>query len=358
MARILFCAVDGGAFNALLPVAALCTSQGYEVVWVTEVNKVAATLVTDGYFIEDFPDTMRALLRALKPDVVVAGVSGNGEDIALHLPQIAQDMGIPVVKVIDFWNTGMPHEHNFAPTRLCVLDEASRHIEVNGRQMLPKHVIATGGPQFDELLCVQSLPSIEISQTFGQPFFLVVGPSTKERVEELFDQLIPALDMFSHPFGLGVLWHPKSKKETYVDSIVKKLESRSNMWYIPDERLRKTASNNVLLASANLVIGTTSTELVKACYLKVPALSILPQDGENHEVLKSRGMFMLPTSFVKATWHAEDSKDAARFMQYVLKWKDPQAQDELALLRHAQMKHYKLDGNNALRVADVVWSLI
>lgn len=358
MATFLFCAVDGGAYSALLPVAWCAEAHGHKIVWVTQVDSVAASKVTQGFAIEDSSETIEVLLYEIKPDVVVAGVSGNGKDIAFHLPQIAIDRGIKVVKVVDFWNTGMPHERGFASTRLCVLDESSRHTEKSNRNMPASHVVCTGGPQFDALQDVRPLSFAAITKNLGSPFFLLCAPSTKKRVEEIFDLVIPALGLMKGTIGLGVLWHPKSKNETYVAGIEKRLGLLSHVGYVRDDTLRQMASNDVLLASASLVIGSTSTELLKACYLRVPCLSILPTDGANHEVLQSRGMFTLPTSVVKATWHAETAEEVACYMRFLIDRENKKSQDALALQKHAQMKHYTLDGKNAKRVVDVLESLL
>ena len=270
------------------------------------------------------------------------------------------DLKIPVAKILDFWGTGMPREKGFSPDRLCVLDEPSRAYEARMRNMLPEHIIATGAPQFDTLLNVRTLPR-GVMAKYGvekeKPFMLFVAPSSETRVREVLNLLFQVLSDVTHPIVLGTLWHPRMEKTDKWSAWLRdQLYCLSHVTHIDDEVLRKIGSTDELLATANVVVGSTSTELVKACYLRRPVVSILPQGGINHsEVLLARDIHELPTSACGASLHTENFSQLFDcyfdFREGGVRW----VRRSQAMLE-AQKANYRLDGKNTKRAVSVVES--
>ena len=109
-----------GALAALRPVEKVLASKNYQTIWFSQAGEKAAEKLGDAYTEysqeqTDFPAM----------DVLVAGVRGLAPGVELFMAQKAKSLGIPVIKVLDFWGSGMPHEKGFAPDRLCVLDQGS-----------------------------------------------------------------------------------------------------------------------------------------------------------------------------------------------------------------------------------------
>lgn len=361
MAKVLLCAVDGGAYGALSPVATLLTQTGHQSIWVAEENSIASQrLSANAYRVEDSNTAVDAILSRLDPDVVIAGVSSDGEDLAFRLSVEAMRRSIPVVKVSDFYGTGMPHERNFRVTRSCVLDEASRLREAQMRQMPLQHVVATGGPQFDALMKVEELPyGVLHPHTPSVPFILCIGPSTHQRVLEILLLVKECLPVLPERFGFGLLLHPKSNTASFEGEFKDMLRGSGQVRYVDDSELRGLGSNDALLASADLILGATSTELIKACYLRKSVLSIVPYGGSNFDVLNERGIKEMPTSKCGATLHIGSAGDLCHALYcFLLQEKQAEWERIAHSMRTAQKEHYSLDGHNALRVARVAESVL
>lgn len=353
MAKILFVATDGGSYNALLPVVKFMSRKGHETTWVTQSAGVAAGKINGGYVIENNEQSIKNILIISNPDVVVSGVGSGRSDLCYHFSRTALGLGIQVVKVLDFWGTGMPHEKGFAPTRLCVLDAESITYEAKMRGMRQEHIVATGAPQFDALIDVSPLNISKVDR----PFIVFIGPASKERVDEILLPLLELGKFLRAPISFGTLWHPRSKSETFVDNYAKIIHKMHNVHWIQDGPLRELGSGNALLASADLVIGATSTELVKACYLRRPTISFVPHNGVNHQLLLERGIDEMPTSACGATLHVGNQDSLNHLLRIFLKH-GREWESELRKMLSAQEAFYRLDGKNTQRVCDVIESML
>jgi len=358
---VVICANDGGACAALVPVANSLMVAGYTVTWVTQTGSIAEERLKGfrARVIQDTDEDISLLLEELNPDIVVAGVSGNGPDLTLHLSQVAMREGIPVVKVLDFYGTGMPHEKGFAPTRMCVLDSASIDYEASMRGMPHDHVIATGAPQLDALLSVTQRDDGEKEDE--KRLVLCVFPSNEERILEFAGLLEEGLEGIEQEVRLGLLLHPKSRPSSYEDSLVERLRRLPNVEVLTDANTRSLGKGGQLLQRADFVVGTTSSEIVAACCLLRPVLSILPHGGPNHEVLLSRGIEKMPTSDCGASLHAENGAEVKQIFALCYpqgRRQTAEARHVLAAMKSNQAMYYPLDGRNADRVAAVVVSVL
>ncbi len=115
--------------------------------------------------------------------------------------------------------------------------------------------------------------------------------------------------------------------------------------------------NDEIINAADLVVGATSAEIVKACYLRRPTLSIVADGGSNHEILRSRGIERMPTSTCGASLHAETAEQVKEIFSQLY----PPNGSATALghqmlkqMEGNQARFYSLDGKNTKRVADVV----
>lgn len=360
MAKIIACGNDGGSWSALTPVIIKLKELGHDAQWVTEEESKVAGRVGDAWHVADREDSIQTFLESQRPDLVLSSVTGLRADLPFHLSHVAVELGIPVVKVVDFWGTGQPHEKGFAPTRLCVLDSTTREYEAKMRGMDRSRIIPTGAPQFDALTEVEP---VALLQKLEGAFLLFIGASNEERTYEIWAPLRNALLGFSNElsaFSLGVLWHPASKPETYEDRFCSELSGIPAINIVRDGELRTFGSNDEIICSADAVIGSTSTEIVKACCLRRPTISVVPPKGVNFKgILKPREITRMPTTECGATFDGSDDASVDYFVRNMLGVRaDSDWHDRLRHMAAMQTDHYQLDGENTNRVVNVVNSLL
>lgn len=351
MARIWGVVADGGAANSWMLVADQLQKNGHGVKSFAQRGlKAEGKDLPNKLVIDDSAEVIEELFETYPPDVVVAGVSGNQIDITVSIASKAMSLGIPVVKVSDFWGTGFPYEKGLAVTKSCVLDAGIVDYEAEMRSMSKEDIVATGSPVFDNLSEISPIPALP------DDMILFVGPSSEVRVREIFVPFIEALVKWKSNAKLGVLWHPKSNPETYAPEMLTLLYPHPDIHVIGDEQLRSLCGKELdrVLASARMVVGATSTELVKACYMRKPTLSIVPEGGENHKILTSRGIEIMPTSDVYATDHS-DGEVGDIFASLVNLSQPDWSQSQMY---KKQCSHYYSDGLNTTRVVEVIESVL
>lgn len=370
--KIAFVAADGGAYETLLPVYRVLTREKHEVIWVTEdgtltLEKLIKKRARKKVFL---PQHGHYRISPKDFDVVVAGVSGLGPGIELLYAEQAKVCGIPVVKIVDFWGSGMPHEKGFAPDLLCVLDEGSVDYEERMRGMLRRNIRVTGDPKMDKLTKVNVSPKARSccrrELLLDTPFIILVGPSSHERVMEFFPDILSALS--GTPMILGLLWHPMHKAQTVkrygYDPEGKEKEvsitvdcyaavRRHRVLVLADHFLRSRLTLPQLYLAADAVVGSTSTETIVSCYMRRPTLNVIYPGGKNQELLHMREISALPTVQCGAAFLAE-TKEAVMESIHTLLY----SVEEIERQRTAQEQHYRLDGKSTLRVVNAIKELL
>lgn len=368
MKSVLFTAMDGGGYGSVAAIEAMARNEGIQTGWVVGKDGVAVkklekskrnffgfeSFFTEGFIGKSFADV----------SAVVAGVSSKpGPDF--WLAKQAIDYGIPVVKVLDFWGTGQPHEKSFAPTRLCVLDQPSVSYEARMRGMSSANIRVTGDPKMDALVDVlakvdretyyKNRQKLEILD--NQIFIAFFGPGSQERSDEIFYPLVDALDEsdFAKNVVLGVLLHPKSNPENYAGEYYEHLD-KCGLQCRQDDFVRLLEDISSITIASDLVVGATSTELISSCYLRRPTLNIIFPGGMNvEEFFKPRGMeeITLPSVECGAALLAKNEDQISEHLNDLFwDWPDSFGLQEDLIARQEQ--HYNLDGKNTERVLTVL----
>ncbi len=387
MKKIVFVAVDGGAYGTLLPVYERFLSEKYyNVSWVTQEGSKAAGRLQGNY---DFSCYQKNKIDFSEIALVVAGASGLKAGAELYCAQEAMKQGVPVVKVLDFWGTGQPHEKGFVPDLLCVLDQPSAEYEARMRNMPIRNIRATGDPKMDVLVKVDKSEqaSHRNRETLGikdEYFFVFTGPSSHERVMEVFPAVVEAIkggrvevliDEVSHceimpnQVTLGTLWHPshsgrkeKDGKVIYenkqdIDQCYQLLQD-ARIPFISDADSRTMLSNPEIFVAADLVIGVTSTETVVACYLRKQTLNIIYPGGVNYkDILEPKGMKAIPTVECGAALVAKTPQEVNRIINSLYGDYKPATyrfDSYLYPQEKMQEKYYNLDGKNTERVVNAI----
>ncbi len=360
MKSILFTAMDGGGYGSVAAVEAMARSEGISTNWVVGKDGVAIKKLEKSQI--DFFDSgsffQEGFVGKSFADVVavVAGVSSKpGPDF--WIAQKAMERGIPVVKVLDFWGTGQPHEKGFAPTRLCVLDQPSVEYEAKARAMNTADIRVTGDPKMDALMKVDtkaySLNRQKLEIKDNQIFIAFFGPGSQSRSDEIFYPFANALvnTDFAKNIVVGVLLHPKSNPQNYAEKYYEFL-LHCGLYYRKDDGVRLLGDPSNIIVASDLVVGATSTELISSCYLRRPTLNIIFPGGANYkEFFEPRGFaeLTLPSVECGAALLATDIEQIIGHLDDLFcDWPDTfELQDDLIA---AQNKHYNLDGKNTERV--------
>lgn len=364
MKSVLFTAMDGGGFGSIAPLEGLVKELGHETRWVVGENGVAKIKLQkarkefssfEGFIIEGFVGRNFANVAA-----VVAGVSSKpGPDFWLAKEAVSR--GIPVVKILDFWGTGQPHERGFAPTRLCVLDQPSVEYEANARVMGTADIRVTGDPKMDALTKVDikaySANRIKLGIGDNWIFIAFFGPGSQSRSDEIFYPFVDVLAKAEFAKGVivGVLLHPKSNPENYAETYYEHL-AKNSLLYQTDNRTRLLGDPSNIIVASDLVVGATSTDTISSCYLRRPTLNIIFPGGANvEEFFKPRGIgeITLPSVKCGAALLAKSPHEIAEHLHDLFyDWPDTFAVQEDLL--DAQEKYYNLDGKNTERAFAVL----
>lgn len=353
MKSVLFTAMDGGGFGSIAPLEGLVKEFGYETEWVVDEKGVAKTkLQSKNKQFSVYPATAAGFKNVA---AVVAAVSSKpGADY--FLAKEAAIGGIPVVKILDFWGTGQPHEKGFAPDRLCVLDQPSVSYETRMRAMSPENIRVTGDPKMDLLTKVDTKTYSANRQKLriedNQIFIAFFGPGSQSRSDEIFYPFVDALPEsdFAEDVVMGVMLHPKSNPQNYEDAYYEHL-TKSGLKYRQDDKMRLLGDTSNITVAADLVVGSTSTELISSCYLRRPTLNIIPLEGANYkEFFEPRNFseLTLPSVECGAALLATDQGQIAEHLNDLF-WDWPDSLDVQSDLAGAQEKHYNLDGKNTER---------
>ena len=110
---IVFTAMDGVGYGSVAAVEQRLKEEGFDTLWVVgregvAIQKLQKANRSFGVF-EDFRLFLSSPEQARPVSAIVAGVSSkSGPD--LFFARDVKERGIPVVKILDFWGTGQPHE--------------------------------------------------------------------------------------------------------------------------------------------------------------------------------------------------------------------------------------------------------
>lgn len=356
MKSVMFTAMDGGGYGSVAAVEAMAKREGIGTEWVVGYEGVAIQKLQKAKSpYRGFDEVGEAIQVVSDYSAVVAGVSSKrGPDYILACA--AKSIGIPVVKILDFWGTGQPHERGFAPTRLCVLDQPSVAYEANTRVMNPENIRVTGDPKMDALTKVDRQAYSKNRKALGisenQIFIVFFGPGSQTRCDEIFYPFVNALVNadFAKDAVLGVLLHPKSNPENYAEAYYEYLAKHS-LLYQKDNQTRFLGDPSNIIVASDLVVGATSTELISSCYLRKPTLNIIFPGGANYkEFFEPRGFreLTLPSVECGAALLAKNPNEIAEHLDDLF-WDWPDSLDVQSDLVAAQEQYYNLDGKNTER---------
>jgi len=290
--RILFVVGDIGSANALIPVIKRLRQEGHNILVLADQNgKGKETLVKAE--VSFVLAQMDSLSTQRPPALVVCGTSATANGAQINLTQKAKEAGVPTIWLQDFWGTeSVPSLKGLRPDVLLTLD-------AGGARYKGTKVIPTGNPAFDRLVSwdvakIRQRVREAMGVTEDAKLVTYFGPGYEAdlpaRVFESLALLVP--DLVRAQAIFVPMLHPKD------ETLTPGLKAMFSAWYTNpakapfptyrDARVDPTA----LVCASDVVTSPSSTELLSACLLGVPAVALM--GPQSRQYLLSRGLKALP----------------------------------------------------------------
>jgi len=296
-----------------------------------------------------------AVYEDFLPDILVVAISSlaKGPFIERALLGRAKADSVPVVILQDIWaNHRWPHnaETLIHSDAFCTLDEYGKKLLIEDGY--PGKVFVTGNPGFDRLIATDvSVRRAEIRKRLGigegERVVFYAGQGTpREFLEDktafkiLCDalRLLPAVRLIAKP-------HPRAEVTDYYT------EYSSNLNFI---EIKENYMSEDILPAADVVISIFATNLVHACYLKIPAVSILVGKEKSPTLAGLRLSNFPPNkSGASVGFYDSDPGELSLLMEKILSGKAFRDQ-----ITENQARHFKLDGKSVERVGEVIETIL
>ncbi len=346
MKKILCVADAPGPAEFLLPVLPLLKEKA-EVV-VLGYGKAFEVLQGAGALEVKTEEEGIEVYKKFNPGILVEAISSltKGPFIINKLIERAHAESVPVVCLQDIWaNHRWPHNASSLKyaNLVCTLDEFAASLwKEDG---FKGKIQVTGNPGFEKFGNVDVVEErarlrARLHLSAVDKVILYAGQGTPRAVEEdkkTFKLLTDSLRLIKDfPIKLIVRPHPRAEETGYYKEYAQNLE-------VVDTKSIHFSEN--ILPAADLIVSIFATNLIHACYLRIPAMSILlpGAGGEITEVLRLKDF---PPNTMGATVgvYKEDSQELKEKILKILT-------DETfrgSLIR-AQKSNFILDGKSAER---------
>lgn len=290
----------------------------------------------------------------INPDFLVSAISSltHGPYVNNRFIELAHAHGIPIVCLQDYWaNHRWPHNRGIVSmlSHVCVSDEFAASLwREDG---FPGQIHITGNPAFDRFASIDVAGQRNrLRNLLGiapdDRVILFAGQGTPKHIESdkktfaCVTEIIRAMTS-DQPVKLIIRPHPRAIETAYYGEYAHGIE-------IIDTSFAELSDD--MLPAADVVVSMFSTNLVHACYLRIPAVSVLlPQEGR--AVLKHVGLDDFPPNTLGASIgiYEENPAVLCRTLETIFSDKEV-----VARMRTAQEKHFPLDTKAARRVMDVI----
>lgn len=287
------------------------------------------------------------------PDILVVSISSlpQGPYINNKLIAKAHENNLPVICLQDILgNHRWPHNFSVMPfySAVCTLDEFAGGLWKNDGYA--GKIFATGNPAFDRFLSVdvkaerKHLRSV-LGVSESDRVVLYAGQGVPRGLEEdkkTFKLLTSALRQDGmRDVKLIVRPHPRAEDVSHYR------EFSEGLNLVNTDAVH---FSEVILPGADVIVSIFATNLIHACYMRLPAVSVMLPDGGG-EILQALRLHDFPPNESGATIgiYEDNPKKFAEVLQKIF---DDENYREA--IKRSQESRFNLDGKSAERVAEVI----
>ena len=357
MTKILCIADAPGPAEFLAPVISLLLKDND--VSIVAVGTAMSVLEPFGAIRCDDESAVADMLAKIKPDLVVSAISSltHGPYVNNAFLQIARERNVPVICLQDIWgNHRMPQNKDIMSriSAVCVLDDYAASLwREDG---FTKDIFITGNPAFDRFAVLdvkkeRARLRVQLHLDDADRVILFAGQGTPQHIEadkKTFAYITEAIRGLSAtmPVKLIARYHPRAIETGYYEEYAHGIEM------IDTSALHAEFSDEVLPA-ADVIISMFSTNLVHACYVRIPGVSVLlPEWGR--ATLNNIGLDDFAPNKMGATagvYHDDPTELTGIFTKI---FSDESFRSRM---RRAQEKNFPLDAKAAERVRNAIMSI-
>ncbi|MEK7083498.1 MAG: hypothetical protein AAB972_04950 [Patescibacteria group bacterium] len=291
--------------------------------------------------------------KKIKPDILVSAISSltYGPHVNNTLVRIAYENNIPIISLQDIWgNHRCVQNKEIIPlvNAVCVLDEFAASLWRQDK--FKGEIFVTGSPAFDRFATLDVAKErnrlrARMGLDVKDRVILFAGQGTPHHIEKdkkTFSFVCEAIRMLTQHSSIKLIarHHPRAVETAYYDEYSHDIDTiDTSSFTFADE----------IIPVADVVISMCSTLSLHACFMRIPAVSILlPEQGR--ALLKKIGLDDFPPNVMGASVGVYE--DDPRVLKDIL---EKVFTDELFCnhMRLAQEKNFMLDGEAAKRVAKV-----
>ncbi len=297
------------------------------------------------------------IYREFQPEMLLLAMSSlvTGPYVASRFTDLAAEESRPIICFQDLWaNHRWPMNFKMMPkwNTLLTLDELAKTLILQDN--FPGRVHITGNPAFDKFRDENvSAERAKLRKKFGvgpEDFIIVycgAGTPGGWREDEItFQFLAKALTEFQNENPESRLIarpHPRDEEPGRYQRLAPHLN------YLDTSSV---AFSDELLPIADVVVGMYATNLIHACYLRIPGISILLPDAGRKRLAENLLLPDFPPNQMGATIgiYKEKTDDINKELRKIMN-KDA----SLSAMKAAQGRFFAFDKKSATqRVADVI----
>ena len=298
------------------------------------------------------------LFKDIRPDVMVSAMSSltHGPYVNGAFIKLAHQHNIPVISLQDYWgNHRWSHNKEIIPmlAAVCVPDDFAASLWKEDGYV--GEIFVTGNPAFDRFADMDAGHERERlrKQLHLDPkdhVILFTGQGTPKHVKadkRTFACVTEAIRLFAKDTSIKLIirHHPRATEINYYQEYAHGID-------IVDTSFAKFSDE--ILPAADIIVSMFSTNLIHACYLRIPGVSVLlPEWGK--ATLGQVGLNDFPPNLMGATVgvYNDDPLELQNIFRKIFSDKSFRAS-----MREAQEKNFPLDAKAAQRVAAIIKKFI
>lgn len=351
--KTILCIADApGPAESLAPVIPLLRKDAQVVI--VAVGTAMKILQPLGAIACDDESSVDELFNKIKPNILLSAISSlnYGPYVNNRFITIAREHAIPIISLQDYWGNHRASQNKEIISRIsavCVPDEYAASLWKDDG--FSGEIFVTGNPAFDRFASIdvakeRSRLRAQLHINDSDRVILYAGQGTPHHIEadkKTFAYVTEAIRLLNEdmPVTLIARPHPRAVETEYYKEYSHGIETiDTSVFALSDE----------ILPAADIIVAMASTSLLHACFLRIPAVSVLlPEQGR--ALLKEIGLDDFPPNVMGATAAIYDENPEALRQMFEAIFTDESLRNRI---RVAQEKNFLLGGGSAWRVARAV----